>query len=376
MKNTARLISAVAVTAIAAGNVWAGLNDGLVAYYPFNGNAQDLSGNKNHGKVNGATLTKDRFGNVESAYYFDGNNDYIQVRKNDLLNFGNSVDFTMGAWIKAKPSQASQAFPSIIGRRNSGSVNNGYVFLLWGDGQLAAHLNYGVSNKNYKSTSPNLLDEKWHHVAVTGDRDGYLTFYVDGTAKGQAGISEIGNIDSLSDLFIGWEQALSASTYFKGVIDDLRIYNRTLSKAEIKQLHQDDGFFKAESKPPQKEKGNAHKSLCKLNVTVNIPEKQLEQDDDATYQFTVTQENSCCEAKKVVAKLALTGKYKGITLKPNFLNFGNLGPKQSARKDAKVTTRNADIGKEGYLSMDFDYQCVSVAPGKAHKEVVIEVVED
>ena len=52
--------------------VLADLNAGLVAYYPFNGNAQDMSGNGNHGTVRGAMLTTDRFGNTQSAYSFDG----------------------------------------------------------------------------------------------------------------------------------------------------------------------------------------------------------------------------------------------------------------------------------------------------------------
>ena len=57
------------------GNVQAGLNDGLVANYPFNGNANDGSGNGNDGIVNGVTLTTDRFGNADSAYSFDGVDD-------------------------------------------------------------------------------------------------------------------------------------------------------------------------------------------------------------------------------------------------------------------------------------------------------------
>ena len=53
--------------------------DGLVAYYPFNGNANDVSGNGNNGVVFGATLTSDRFGIADSAYYFGGNGHYILV---------------------------------------------------------------------------------------------------------------------------------------------------------------------------------------------------------------------------------------------------------------------------------------------------------
>ena len=68
------------------------LNNGLVAYYPFNGNANDESGNGNDGTVNGATLTTDRFGNTDQAYSFDGN-DYISTiygfdSPKELFQFG------------------------------------------------------------------------------------------------------------------------------------------------------------------------------------------------------------------------------------------------------------------------------------------------
>lgn len=56
----------------------ADLSDGLVAYFPFNGNANDTSGNGHDGTVFGATLTEDRFGNPDSAYNFDGD-DYIDI---------------------------------------------------------------------------------------------------------------------------------------------------------------------------------------------------------------------------------------------------------------------------------------------------------
>ncbi|MBF0232848.1 MAG: hypothetical protein HQK65_07400 [Desulfamplus sp.] len=63
------------------GMVQAGVpRDGLVAEYLFGGNANDSSGNGNHGAVNGATLTTDRFGNSNSAYNFDGVNDYCIVK--------------------------------------------------------------------------------------------------------------------------------------------------------------------------------------------------------------------------------------------------------------------------------------------------------
>jgi len=72
-----RLMVSVFVIMVVLGAVSA--QDGLVAYYPFNGNANDESGNGNNGTVYGATLAADRFGIVNSAYSFDGVDDYIQV---------------------------------------------------------------------------------------------------------------------------------------------------------------------------------------------------------------------------------------------------------------------------------------------------------
>lgn len=76
----------------------ASLTDGLVAYYPFNGNANDESGKGYNGKVNGATLTADRFGNANSAYSFDGNSD-IDLTGTNSLNF-QSGGFSLVAWAR------------------------------------------------------------------------------------------------------------------------------------------------------------------------------------------------------------------------------------------------------------------------------------
>jgi hypothetical protein len=74
------------------GVVLADLNDGLVGYYPFNGNANDESGN--HGTVHGATLTEDRFGNPNNAYSFDGSDDYINANPINLFQSN-----TITAWV-------------------------------------------------------------------------------------------------------------------------------------------------------------------------------------------------------------------------------------------------------------------------------------
>ena len=73
--------------------------EGLVAYYPFNGNANDESGNENNGVVDGATLTTDRFENNENAYNFDGLETFITL-PNDFFNGTENGIYTINFWTK------------------------------------------------------------------------------------------------------------------------------------------------------------------------------------------------------------------------------------------------------------------------------------
>ncbi len=94
--------------------------NGLVAWWPFNGNANDESGNNNNGTVNGATLTADRLGISSSAYSFQ--NAGISVPINLQLGFGNPSQFTFSCWFKNNDSIFIQP-SSIVGGRNSNGSN-------------------------------------------------------------------------------------------------------------------------------------------------------------------------------------------------------------------------------------------------------------
>ena len=74
------------------------LNLGLKAYYPFSGNANDVSGNNNNPIFNNAALVNDRFGNTNSAYHFNGINNYMQIPNSPTLNFANQISLV--AWVK------------------------------------------------------------------------------------------------------------------------------------------------------------------------------------------------------------------------------------------------------------------------------------
>ena len=103
------------------------LNNGLVAWYPFDGNASDMSGNGNHGTVNGATLSTDRHGHADKAYSFDGMNDYIGITANSSLNIvaAGSLSF----WMNREFDQGGNSYYKsfVFARPTNSKPNGGYA---------------------------------------------------------------------------------------------------------------------------------------------------------------------------------------------------------------------------------------------------------
>ena len=138
------------------------------------------------------------------------------------------------------------------------------------------------------------------------------------------------------------------------------------------------GYVWADSHKNLKDNSNKNEvsqHLCRLSVTPHTQEKQLEPDDDITYRISIKQENSCCEVRNVMAKLVLAEKHQGITIKPDVLRFGNIGPTQTVHRNVKITTRKANTGKIP-LSLDFNFTCVYIVPHKIKRDFTIDVVED
>jgi hypothetical protein len=232
----------------------AGINDGLVAHYPFNGNANDASGNGNDGTVNGATLTANRSGKPNSAYNFDGVDDYIQIVHNDCFNITLS-GFTVALWVKAPAPAAQQSLYDIIDKSHGHIDYSGWV--IQGDyysTYFAFGAEYGWDNiASIDDVGTLLLNNNWHHI--TGVFDGSnIKIYLDGTIK-QTVFSRGTPANNTRDLFIGKHWALGRE--FNGAIDDVRIYNRALSEAEIQTLYDsdDDGSPNTEDNCPNKPNG-------------------------------------------------------------------------------------------------------------------------
>jgi len=217
------------------------ITDGLVAYYPFNGNANDESGNGNNGTVNGAALTTDRFGNANSAYSFEGVNDYIEVGDSNSLDL--SSQFTLSVWINQKGNSTTGY--RIVDKTTAGK-NDGYNFDTYGSAECNAsdkghrmRLTGGI--KNSCANTDYSLNE-WHHLAVTFS-NGTATYWLDGSNDGSGNHGANITVNNLTLRIgaphIGCNGSCGLYEYFYGMIDDIRIYNRALSESEIQELYQE-----------------------------------------------------------------------------------------------------------------------------------------
>jgi hypothetical protein len=206
------------------------IDSALVAFYPFNGNANDQSGNNNNGIVIGASLTTDRFGNTNNAYQFNGTSDNITVVDNLTLNLTNEI--TLAAWVK-RTRYGIDMIMEKGGDWTHGTCNYGMSLH-----SMNNNMFYFFFNGGWRGTG-GVNDFEWHHytvIAQQGNTNPLL--YIDGELK-QVQYSEGAAIINLAtstlDLHIG-AQVGTATYYGANVIDEVRIYNRTLSQTEISQL--------------------------------------------------------------------------------------------------------------------------------------------
>ncbi len=208
------------------------LSNGLIAHYPFNGNANDSSANLNHGTVMGATLTTDRFGNQNSAYSFNGVNQYIFSANQSYLNFGAS-DFSISLWA-SYANNATNRF--LIGKSNGQFEQDKWiVYHDYSPAKYSFHVNTPSANSTFSGQATWSFDSNnWHHVVITRSGSTYKT-YINGVLSGQSsGPASIAS--TTAALTMGM---VEAAGYMHGKLDDVRIYNRALSLAEVQILTKD-----------------------------------------------------------------------------------------------------------------------------------------
>ena len=200
--------------------------EGLVAWYPFNGDATDESAYENDGVVAGPTLIEDRFGNPASAYLFEGY-DYIDCGNDPSLDLTETATISM--WL------------------NSESYNNGYALAKGDHNAYTVSFYYGIDYIRVYINGdltlfyiPFNIAYEWAHFAFTYDFENELmTMYLNGELVSEFPVQE--PIETTTNaLQLG--RRLPNDYHYHGGLDDIYIYNRVLSATEIEELYCENGW--------------------------------------------------------------------------------------------------------------------------------------
>lgn len=218
----------------------------LVAYYPFNANADDESGNHNHGTPLGPTVTRDVNQAANSAYLFDGRDDHVKVPSSETLQ--GMGELTLSAWIRCNDTSPRYQEVMVKG-------TNDYLLRLDNAGG-GAYLVGCINNDFVAVTDPGVVTpNRWHHIAFSwwGSDPNVAAFHVDGVAvytkitMARHGLQSAVRASD-NPLYIGtW----GSSEFFHGEIDNVRIHARALSGAEIETLHRVESGQPAPPPPPR-----------------------------------------------------------------------------------------------------------------------------
>jgi len=206
----------------------------LISSYPFNGNADDENA-LNDGIVNGATLTDDRFGNPNSAYLFDGVDDYILVPNSASLT--NDI-LSLSVWFKT----SSTNLQTVLYKTDSNAYNEEYALSInW---TATNKVDFGVKTGNNCNTPnggwrkaqvfSNTNDTTWHHFVATYNGTSQRLF-IDNVKVSDVPWSSSLTVDTCGgELRIG--KSWNSGGNFNGVIDDIKIYDYALSDFEVSSL--------------------------------------------------------------------------------------------------------------------------------------------
>jgi hypothetical protein len=202
--------------------------NGLVGWWPFNGNANDESGNGNNGNVNGATLTTDRNGVANKAYSFDGNGDFINCGNLPSVNITGNVSISV--WLKISDFNNDHGIVSKSGLydliTNSNNSNPPLDKIRWNAGN------------SFLFSGPSIQLNQWIHITSVYNHLSGHEIYMNGILVSSDNITGSVQPNTTYDLYLGSHQPFNVNYWsWSGKLDDVCIYNRALTQQEITNLY-------------------------------------------------------------------------------------------------------------------------------------------
>jgi hypothetical protein len=210
--------------------------NGLVGWYPFNGNANDESTFANNGSLfGGVTMTLDRFGLANSAFNFNGIDSYIVTQNGGPLG---QTSRTFSFWFKTNSPNEQMAL--VYGDPNG----NGGCFDIAFNNPCSG-IGVDVSNGVIMKSDNSILDNQWHHCIIIFDSDfsntiDDIVLYIDGVMQSSITCSALNNSASINTMSLNpytIGKDFSAARFFEGSIDDIGIWDRVLTPTEIEALY-------------------------------------------------------------------------------------------------------------------------------------------
>jgi hypothetical protein len=210
--------------------------DNVVAYYPFNGNANDVSGNNMNGTVTSATLTADRLGKPNAAYSFNGTNALILLPTTLLPE---NTAFAISFWFEATGNNNTGQTAQIIADFR-GQYQVAFVYLQPNSpanpGSIEFYIYSSPTTAVIYTANNSIQLDTWYHIVGNYGSNG-MELYLNGVLAGTQTVNPPGAVSGYNNV-LGKDYNVSLSRYWvNGSIDELIIYKRKLTAAEVQSIY-------------------------------------------------------------------------------------------------------------------------------------------
>jgi hypothetical protein len=315
--------------------------NGLVGWWPFNGNANDESVNGLNGTNNSAQSTTDRNNIANQAFFLDGETAHILIPNSPQFNFQNNNSFTLSYWINASSLSNSQISLVISKQDGAGASQDGFNSNIEVNNSSNFRISNGSSSAEYTLGSPinTIQINNWYHIVqIFNGAEGFI-YINDSLVSNTNGNAFIG--DNTADLLIGkpnWVDG--AAKNFHGKIDDIAIWNRPLTQQEVTVLY------------------NA--TNCSNNLIISPAQNQIETGETANFIATTSDSNPSYVWQSDFGQgfqiLNNYGNYSGVNT--NSLSISNVQLPNHTQPIRVISTSGECIDTSNVASINITDTCI------------------